>query len=247
MPNRQPHILLDPANFWLSLLTFLLVGVAGSLAAQLFSTPGEGKIWAYLTVVLALVGVLGFLLSASVQRWLRRNRGFIRLNIHRPVIRAKALIVFVSKGAGSSSALDAALYHAEEDVLKELWIITSEEASDDAARVRQEVARLYPKVTVHPPVCVTSIHDIQEAKTEVENIRRKCLQKYQSERDVICDFTGLTKHMSAGMIFACAPREARLQYMHPRRVLPADGRADPAGAASEPMEVEIAYQVEPDS
>jgi hypothetical protein len=53
----------------------------------------------------------------------------------------------------------------------------------------------------------------------------------------------MTKHMSAGMIFACTPREARLQFMHPRWFL-ADGRADPEPGPSEPVEVQIAYQIE---
>ena len=70
-------------------------------------------------------------------------------------------------------------------------------------------------------------------------------RKGLAENDIMCDFTGMTKHMSAGMIFACAPKEARLQYMHPKGFL-ADGRADPDAGPSEPVEVEIAYQLEED-
>ena len=58
----------------------------------------------------------------------------------------------------------------------------------------------------------------------VEKIRRQMLRQEIKDNDIVCDFTGLTKHMSAGMIFACAPKEARLQYMHPKRFL-ANGRA----------------------
>ena len=79
----------------------------------------------------------------------------------------------------------------------------------------------------------------------MERIRKQLQREGLAENDIVCDFTGMTKHMSAGMIFACAPREARLQFMHPRRFL-ADGRADPEAGPSEPVEVEIAYQIEED-
>jgi hypothetical protein len=89
------------------------------------------------------------------------------------------------------------------------------------------------------------MYSIVEAKEEVEKIRKRMLRQGLEANDIMCDFTGMTKHMSAGMIFACAPKEARLQYMHPRRFLD-DGRADPEAGPSEPIEVEIAYQVEED-
>jgi hypothetical protein len=221
------------------------MAVAGNLGTDLVKAPGEPRLWYYLAGVLAVIGGLALLLSARVRRAIKNNE-IITLSITKLPDRAKALVVFVSKGPGSSSALDAALYHADNDMLQDLWIITSEEARDDADRVRREVLSLHPNVTVHPPVYVMNVHDIGEAKTEVEIVRRKCLLKYKSEKEIICDFTGLTKHMSAGMIFACAPKEARLQYMLPKRFLP-DGRADFTAGPSDPIEVEIAYQVEPDS
>jgi hypothetical protein len=45
------------------------------------------------------------------------------------------------------------------------------------------------------------------------------------------------------MILACAPRDARLQYMVPKAVT-SEGRADiTAGISSEPCEVDIRYTV----
>lgn len=245
MRQRDAHILLDPANFWSSLLTLLLIGIASGLGTELVKDPSSSELWVSLGVTLAIVAFLGLLLSRNVLRALSRRHDFIRLEIRRHVPRAKVLIVFVSKGPGSASARDAAFYHAEKGDLRELWLITSTEAGSDADRVATEVLSRFPSLVVHPTIFVSDIYSLEEAKGEVENLRKKSLRAYESEREVMCDFTGLTKHMSAGMILACAPRDARLQYMHPKRFLP-DGRADPEAGPSEPVEIHIAYQLNED-
>lgn len=150
-------------------------------------------------------------------------------------------LVFVSKAPGSSSALEAALHHAQGNVLKDFWMITSAEAADEAKQVGDELKQRYPAVNVHPAVYVDDIYSIAEAKAEVEHLRVKCLRKYD-KGEVMCDFTEFTKSMSAGMILACAPAEARLQYMHPSRYLP-DGRAE-VQSGSHAVEVKIGYRVE---
>jgi hypothetical protein len=243
--SRRPHRALDPANFTISIIILLLVGVAGGLGTEIIKGTKEGAIWSGLAIVLLLVTALGVVLSERIQRWMRWNRRFQRIGITKQVTRAQALIVFVSKGAGRSSARDAAFYHAEGEVLRHLWLLTSSEAEEEAAWVRGQVGARYPAVTVYPTVCLPDVYSIPDAKEEVERIRKAILRKELDDREVMCDFTGMTKHMSAGMIFACAPKEARLQFMHPKRFL-ADGRADPEAGASEPVEVEIAYQIEED-
>ena len=240
---RQPHRALNPANYALSILLALLVGVAGSLGGEIVKGTADRAVWVgFLAIVFVVVG-LGIVLSDRIQRWMRRNREFLKIGETNRVTRARALIAFVSKGSGRTSARDAVLYHAGDGVLQHLWLLTSKEAEADADWVRGEVARRWPAVTVYPTVCLADIYSIVDAKEEVEKIRRGMLRKGLAQNDIMCDFTGMTKHMSAGMIFACAPKEARLQFMHPKRFL-ADGRADPEAGPSEPVEVKIAYQLE---
>ena len=244
MANR-PHRALDPANFALSIVLLLLMGVAGGLGTDIVKGSANTGEWTGIVVILLMVAGLGVVLSERIQRWMRSSREFQEIGLTRSVRPAQALVAFVSKGAGRTSARDAALYHASDGVLRHLWLLTSAEAEADADWVRSEVAREHTAVTVYPTVCLPDIYSIPDAKAEVEKIRKGILRKGVSENDIVCDCTGMTKHMSAGMIFACAPKEARLQYMHPKRFL-ADGRADPAAGPSEPIEIEIAYQVEDD-
>jgi CRISPR-associated protein (Cas_Cas02710) len=239
------HILLNPSNFWLWLILALAVSVAGNITTDLVKSPSSVELWWRLLGILVFVVVLWILLSRTVRRTISeliaRQRRLIQLDIQTSVSAAKALIVFVSKAPGSSSALDAALHHAAGG-LEVFWMITSQEASEEAERIGRELKAQYPKVDVHPVVCISDIYSIVEAKAEVENIRRKSMRRFKTEADIICDFTGLTKSMSAGMILACAPRQARLQYMHPNKFQP-DGRAD-ISAGSHAVEVKIAYQIE---
>lgn len=241
---KKPHVLLDPANFWLWLTPALLIAIAGGLGTELVKNPEDGRMWMWLGLIVGAVVVMGLLFSQKVRRMIAEQRRGATLRLSRTVTRAKALVVFVSMPPGSSSAVEAALYHGDKDVLRELWMITSEQAAGEAKRVGEVVKARYPSVTVNPAVCVGDAYSIENAKDEVEKIRKVCLRKYRDPAEVMCDFTGFTKSMSAGMILACAPRQARLQYMHPNEIFP-DGRANSA-AGSHPVEVELAYWIEED-
>jgi hypothetical protein len=60
------------------------------------------------------------------------------------------------------------------------------------------------------------------------------------ESDLIADYTGGTKSMTAGMVLACATREDRdVQYMRARRLTP-QGTADRAGGA-DPVLVDLQF------
>jgi hypothetical protein len=65
------------------------------------------------------------------------------------------------------------------------------------------------------------------------------------EADLICDFTGLTKHASAGMVLACGARPARLQYVPPSSPAARDERFRGLEPGT-PIEVNIAYEVVPE-
>jgi CRISPR-associated protein (Cas_Cas02710) len=240
---KKPHILLDPSNFWLWLLQTLPTGILVSVGGSLLQSPKNLSLRIAFVVLLLFVIFLGLIFSARVRKAIRENRRFLRVEFPTHVSPAKALIVFVSKAPGSSSALEAALHHATEGHLKDFWMIASEDSADEAKRIGDLLKSRHPQVQVHPPACISDINSIPEAKMEVENLRGKCRKKYDSS-EIVCDFTGLTKSMSAGMILACAPRDARLQYMHPNKYLP-NGYADVA-AGSHAVEVKIAYQIDED-
>lgn len=61
--------------------------------------------------------------------------------------------------------------------------------------------------------------------------------------DVIADYTGGTKTMTAGMILACARPDRKLEFMKPRHYRPDGTAAREEG--SEPREVNIAFTLLP--
>jgi len=151
---------------------------------------------------------------------------------------AKAVVAMVSKGGGSQTAVTAAAYHKAS--LEHVWLITTPAAKDDAGEVATKIQALKPSATIHPITLVENTHTIEEVKPKVEGIRREALkQRGIAERDLICDFTGLTKQASAGMVLACARRSARLQYI--RAEYDDAGRPIPPGI---PVEVGVAYQID---
>src|SRR5437773_844324 len=69
-------------------------------------------------------------------------------------------------------------------------------------------------VTAHPPIVLADTCEVDIIRLKVEEARREAIEGYKiAEADIICDFTGMTKPVTAGMILACAPRGRRLQYL----------------------------------
>lgn len=170
------------------------------------------------------------------------NRAIIAIPYEKEPSPAKAVVAMVSKGGGSQTAVTAVGFHKE--TLEHVWLITTPAGEADAGGVSSQIRALKPGVEIHPLTLLEDTHTIAEVKPKVEEIRRAALkQRGIGERDVICDFTGLTKQASAGMVLACARRSARLQYI--RAKYDDAGRPIPPGT---PVEVEVAYQIaaEPD-
>lgn len=230
----KPHPLLDPTNFRLSVSFLLLVAIAGGLATEVVKWEEPLRYSLLFTLALVLIVVLGSVLSRRMAR-----PEITTLGILKNVLRAKGLVVLVSKPPGGASAMDAALQNG---VLEHFWLLHSADTKPDALWIAAELAKAGSKAKPH--YCeILDVWSIIEAKDIVDHVRRTAKREYGlADKDLICDFTGMTKHVSAGMIFAGAPMEARLQYMHPKNFL-ANGHADQA-AGSTPLEVQIAYQVE---
>ena len=242
---EQDHPLLSAKNFWLASVYFTIIGLLGSLLSDVLRARGISANVASLTIaVVCVVGgyILSFHFRSVWRRWWAQRRGFITILENDQVVKARGMIAFVSMGPGRSSALQAALYHAQGGDLEHIWLITAPDAVPDAEWVKSQIAVEHPAICLHPTELLEDVNSITAAKALVEHLRRYAIREcHVPEADLTCDFTGLTKHASAGMILACAPREARLQYMHAARKM-ADGRADPTGG-SVPREVDIHYVV----
>lgn len=240
--KKPEHPLLSPSNFGPASFYLLLLGILSAVLVEL-NTEHHWIPLEWLALLLFGAAILGgYRLIHRLRRAISRRSEVISIVEKEGVRGAAALIVFVSQGSGRTSALQAAEYHAGLASLRHLWLITTRAAESDAAWVGQQIASRNTAIKVHEVQFLEDKDNIREAKGLVEHLRRRAIDEYLvSEPDVSCDFTGLTKNASAGMILACAPRDARLQYMVANRLMP-DGRADPS-AGSRPREVFIQYSV----
>jgi hypothetical protein len=222
---------LDPRNFSYTILTTLLLGAAAGALADWAGDAGvsHGAIGAVILIVF-----LG--LAYWIPRAGQRRKDPVTLK-PKPMP-AKGLVVLVSLNPGRDSARYAIRYHSIN--LQHLWMVTTEQAKTDAEFIAEEVKRSYPRVTVHPLTFLTDPNDLREALSSIDELRRQARERHGlGEEYLMCDFTGLTKNASAGMIFACAHQGARLQFMKPRQT-------DPGGRGigeSDPIEVVISYGV----
>jgi hypothetical protein len=229
-------------------ITFvLLLAVLGNSVFELLKGTGWDEIMLPACSSTAGLVALSVFLSPWFQKARRRAGEIIDVlppDIAPPVPPAHGLILFVAVGPGRSSALQAAEWHGQKGTLRRVWLLTStsEKALEEAKWVKREIETKFTTVAGVEIEQLPDIQDIKLIKARVEEVRLRAIKAGVSEEDLICDFTGLTKSASAGMILACLPRKRRLQYMHPRKY-DADGHADTT-AGSDPMEVHLAYALE---
>jgi len=178
------------------------------------------------------------------------GRGTIRTETGGAPKRHKGLIVLCSIGQ-NISADNAIRYHykgledeEEEPVLQKCWMLTCGKASCDAAK--QLIAKLLIEHNIPH-----SLFEIMEMPGEyadnpsefygkVEEIFRS-LPKGFEEEDIISDYTGGTKSMTAGLMLACALPSRNLQVLKPNKYKD-DGTADRT-EGSKPIYVEISFKV----
>ena len=242
---KTPELLRN-RNLTLYVLFVALLSVLGNALYELLKGKWQEVIAPLLVSVIGIV-LLAVLLSHRFRVWLSHRREPVRLRVETSsrVTPAKGLIVFVAVGRGKSSAVEAADYHARGGALEHLWLVTSKfaPAVEEAKSVSSELRGRYPLINVHEIESLPDIYDIKLIKSRLEEIRRQAIEESRvPEEDLICDFTALTKSASAGMILACLPRGRRLQYMHPRQIDENGYAVTTAG--SDPMEVDLAYQLE---
>ncbi len=193
-------------------------------------------------VNLAVIAALLALGRWRIPVW-RKATGLALFPREYPALAAKGLVAMVSAGNGRMTALAAARHHGKLG-LKHLWLISSQESRADAEWLQAEMARDLPAVDVKLRPSLESAFSVEEMKAEVEHVRSLALkQLHLREDELVCDFTGMTKHASVGMVLACLPAVARLEYVSPQTSDERQRGVTP----KPPVEVHIAYRLEEDA
>ena len=222
----------------------LAAAMAINLFASLLASWLTGARWSAIAPFLVL-NVLGFAALAGLTRrqvWRTHQKWkpLIRIEHESASRPAKGLIAMVSAGGGRETALAAARHHGKH--LRHVWLIGTPTSSDDREYVVQQIGKEMPWVTCEECNQLTDSHTAEEAKKVVEATRYRALRTEGiDDSDLVCDFTGLSKHASVGMVLACGSREARLQYV-PTLTTDERMRGETPGV---PIEVEVAYEVVP--
>lgn len=209
-------------------------------------------------VLLIVIIVLVVEPLARVRAWIR-TRLRTSAEIRGDVRRRKGLIALVSpEHAGGRQAVDEALaYHCMDEgknqVLRWCCLIAGPGAGDPAQRMvssREKAERLQKELEGKGITARVIWIDSEEKGGDplttmalVERAFSEAAHAGLGPEDVIADYTGGTKTMTAGMILACARPDRKLEFMKPRAYKP-DGTADRA-AGSEPREVDIAFTLLP--
>lgn len=177
----------------------------------------------------------------------------------------RGLIVLVSQGRVQDIPATAAIrYHfrdeenGEKPVLTHCWLVTSgrpaqaldskpRRAGDASVPTAWENAQAlrasYGGKGVHVEVRIIDPEDPENIFQVIEKIYADAKGMDFERKDLVADFTGGTKMMSAGMVLACIPEDRDLEYMRPRSFLEG-GRPDPA-AGADPKLVDLNFFLKP--
>lgn len=167
----------------------------------------------------------------------------LRLTV-RNIAPRRGLVVLVSQGKADASPAAAAIkYHLP--ALEHCWLITSTEPRTPPEPPFQSAwknagvlkAKYQDQARVH--IKVIDPEDPQSIFQSVEQVYAEAKSFGLTSKDVVADFTGGTKMMTAGMVLACTPVDRDVQYMKPLAILP-DGQPD-RSAGSEPRWVDLNF------
>jgi len=167
----------------------------------------------------------------------------LRLTV-RNIAPRRGLVVLVSQGKPEATPAAAAIkYHLA--ALEHCWLITSTEPQTPPEPPFQSAwknagqlkAQFQDRVRMH--IKVIDPEDPQSIFQSVEQVYAEAKAFGLTSKDIVADFTGGTKMMTAGMVLACTPADRDVQYMKPMAFLP-DGQAD-RDAGSEPRWVDLNF------
>ncbi len=224
--------LLEPGPGWRGVLTLQAISVAGSFLTTLWGIIVKNSAgW------LALSALLTLLLAAIMYMTRSRARPRILASAGAPPTKHAGLILLIGPGRPgedpmSQSAGKAILYHMSADDnagLRKCWLITPRNREDAMEVAGKLHAQCVAKNIAAQIVPIDDSFDAQATYDEVRRIYNEDAAASNLERwQVIADFTGGTKPMTAGMVLACG-QDWPMQYMY--------GRAE--GVPSTPRRIEF--------
>ena len=248
MEKLNDHPLLSPTHFFLNSMYLVTLAVIGTLIVETLKLLRDGEAeWVNYGLFTALLAVMACLWGMHISKLLREGlteskERLTVLGIGNPPPRVQGLILLVSIGPGSSSALQAAEYHGKRGELTDIWLISSKQGESNIKEISEKLKAQFPTLKNVHDKYLPNIFDVEAAKSLVEEIRKDAINRFKiPEARLMCDFTGMNTQVSAGMVLACASSAAKLQFQRPNQI-DNDGRAVPA-AGSSPVAVELAYRV----
>jgi hypothetical protein len=239
--------------------TFVVFGalVLGMLGAGLYDKAKEWLGVNRVVFLLLLIVILFPLLSRFIgdhllryiqQRLRVRAKPSLVIEDVRQVTRQRQALIAISS-PGSQKATEPIVrfhYRGErnqlEPRLRHCWLIAGPgEGQDSSYENALAIQKDYPTIEVR----IKRIDDADDPKKVfelVQQIYKEAEALGIPRSEIIADYTGGTKSMTAGLILACTEQDRDLQYMKPRRYT-TDGRADPA-AGSDPISVDTNFFLE---
>jgi hypothetical protein len=213
--RRFSDFLASPPRGWVGIISLLGFGVVGNLVAGLITLVAETSAWQLILWVLSILAVIW----GAFAVWSRTKPLVLVPEDQRPS-KHRGLILLVGTGRPGEDPMQqsagiAITYH--QPVLKTCWLIATagEGGSLPIAETLAEqcrIASIQPHIrTVADPFSVQESYNLVE-RIYTQEVPRAGLTKHQ----VIADFTGGVKPMSAGMILACGETRP-MQYMYGRK------------------------------
>jgi hypothetical protein len=222
-----------PSSSWTGVIALLSLGVIGNLVTGLIGLLSGTSVVQLALWVLSILALLGGIY------WIwRRPEPLVLVPQALQPPRRRGLIVLVGTGRPGEdpmrqSAWSAIEYHfsqSREVGLERCWLIATA-GEKGSLPIAQELEKLCSAKNIVPIIrTVADPFSVQESYELVQRIyEQEVPENGLLESDVIADFTGGVKPMSAGMILACGDRRM-MQYMYGRK----------QGVASTPRLVEFA-------
>ena len=213
--------LASPPGGPFGLVVLLVFSVFGSKVSDLI--PGDQWWQTAVTVVSILI-----LLWIAYLAWRSRGLKMVLVPQNQRPEKHKGLIVLVSRGRPEDlenriptnlAEKGAINYHCGTDAnaLKVCWLIATS-GEEGSQLFAQELENYCVERNIKPVLHVIGDgFDVQETHDVIEKIYKdEAQQNNLTEADIIADFTGGVRTMSAGMVLACRDRRS-MEYMYGRK------------------------------
>jgi hypothetical protein len=233
MSRRLGQTLGSPTP-WIFLFGLLAVGLMTEGLATVFDALFEHnpQLGAWVTVgagiLLLLATLLLFNLPDAARRWVEKIGKAEQkpdVTVRDRVEPRRGLIALVSRGAEPPAAA-AIAHHFQGDAaqdgarLEYCWLLTGpdngEQSSQaNATALKQRYENLGVRVEIYK---MDDADDPQQTFQTVQRICQFALTQFKLQpHELIADFTGGTKCMTAGMALACAAGDWDMQYLKPAK------------------------------